>query len=223
MRKWIVAVVGAIVVLDPFDHGLVFLQGGEIFRHRNRVGLVFRHNRRLRDLRFGGRISQRFGRDRLDRPGDDPRRLPGVGLQKGHLIDDHEFRCLLELVDECPDALVVALQDHAGREAHQRGAHLARVLGVHLEGPFLNPARKGVHDAKFIRAIADEFDPELRTGWSVTAVGHSRAVTDPAEIDRLAELPLTTWAPGSRDHYIVVEAEQVSGRRITPSAYRNGG
>ncbi|HEX4816627.1 pyridoxamine 5'-phosphate oxidase family protein [Nonomuraea sp. NPDC049480] len=61
---------------------------------------------------------------------------------------------------------------------------------------------------------ADEFDPELRTGWSVTAVGHARAVTDPAEINRLAALPLITWAPGSRDHYIVVEAEQVSGRRI---------
>ncbi|WP_433427679.1 pyridoxamine 5'-phosphate oxidase family protein [Nonomuraea sp. CA-141351] len=61
---------------------------------------------------------------------------------------------------------------------------------------------------------ADEFDPELRTGWSVTAVGYSRAVTDPAELDRLAALPLTASAPGSRDHYIVVDAEQVSGRRI---------
>ncbi|MEV1249434.1 pyridoxamine 5'-phosphate oxidase family protein [Nonomuraea sp. NPDC049750] len=62
---------------------------------------------------------------------------------------------------------------------------------------------------------ADKFDPELRTGWSVTAVGQARAVTDPIEIDRLAALPLTTWAPGSRDHYIVVEAEQISGRRIS--------
>lgn len=61
---------------------------------------------------------------------------------------------------------------------------------------------------------ADEFDHELRTGWSVTAVGQARAVTDPAEIDRLSALPLTTWAPGRRDHYIVVEAEQISGRRI---------
>ncbi|GAA3714019.1 pyridoxamine 5'-phosphate oxidase family protein [Nonomuraea antimicrobica] len=62
---------------------------------------------------------------------------------------------------------------------------------------------------------ADEYDPERRTGWSVTAVGHSRAATDPAEIDRLAGLPLTAWAPNGLGHYIVVEAEQVSGRRIT--------
>ncbi|MFD8562397.1 pyridoxamine 5'-phosphate oxidase family protein [Streptosporangium canum] len=62
---------------------------------------------------------------------------------------------------------------------------------------------------------ADEIDPELRTGWSVTAVGQARAVTDPAEIDLLAALPLTTWAPGSRDHYIVVEAEHISGCLVT--------
>jgi uncharacterized protein len=61
---------------------------------------------------------------------------------------------------------------------------------------------------------ADELDPGLRAGWSVTVVGHARAVDDAAEMNRLA--PLTSWAPGSRDHYIVVETEQISGRRITP-------
>ncbi|MGR6919284.1 pyridoxamine 5'-phosphate oxidase family protein [[Actinomadura] parvosata] len=70
---------------------------------------------------------------------------------------------------------------------------------------------------------ADEFDPEERTGWSVTVIGHARAVHDPVEIAELAALPLTAWAPGSRDHYIVVDAEQVSGRRIVrnvPAAQR---
>ncbi|NUW34741.1 pyridoxamine 5'-phosphate oxidase family protein [Nonomuraea sp. SMC257] len=62
---------------------------------------------------------------------------------------------------------------------------------------------------------ADEFDRELRIGWSVTAVGQAREVTDPGELHRLAALPLTTWAPGRRDHYIAVAAEHISGRRIT--------
>ncbi|MFB9895271.1 pyridoxamine 5'-phosphate oxidase family protein [Planobispora takensis] len=62
---------------------------------------------------------------------------------------------------------------------------------------------------------ADAFDSEGRTGWSVTVVGHARAVDDPAEAERLAGLPLTPWAPGSRDHFIVIAAEQVSGREIT--------
>ncbi|MDF5754250.1 pyridoxamine 5'-phosphate oxidase family protein [Spongiactinospora sp. TRM90649] len=61
---------------------------------------------------------------------------------------------------------------------------------------------------------ADAFDPAQRTGWSVTAVGHARAVTDPREIERLSRLPLDTWAPGSRDHYIVIRPERISGRRI---------
>ncbi|MEV0379338.1 pyridoxamine 5'-phosphate oxidase family protein [Nonomuraea sp. NPDC050643] len=61
----------------------------------------------------------------------------------------------------------------------------------------------------------DAFDPGPRTGWSVTVVGHARAVTEPAELERLARLPLHPWAPGGRDHYIVVRAEQVTGRRIT--------
>ena len=30
------------------------------------------------------------------------------------------------------------------------------LLGIHLEGPFLNPERKGVHDPKYMRAIEDE-------------------------------------------------------------------
>ncbi|MGC5015741.1 pyridoxamine 5'-phosphate oxidase family protein [Streptosporangium sp. DT93] len=62
---------------------------------------------------------------------------------------------------------------------------------------------------------ADEFDPTARTGWSVTVVGPARAVHEPAEIERLSVLPLRTWAPGSRDHYIVVRAEQITGRRIS--------
>ncbi|MBB4916988.1 pyridoxamine 5'-phosphate oxidase family protein [Streptosporangium saharense] len=60
----------------------------------------------------------------------------------------------------------------------------------------------------------DEFDVPTRTGWSVTAVGRAHAVSDPGQIDRLSRLPLTAWAPGERNHFIVVRAEQVSGRRI---------
>ncbi|MEO3811600.1 pyridoxamine 5'-phosphate oxidase family protein [Sphaerisporangium sp. B11E5] len=65
---------------------------------------------------------------------------------------------------------------------------------------------------------ADDIDWESRTGWSVTVVGRARAVTDPGEIRRLETLPLVPWAPGSHDHFIVIMAEQVSGRLINPEA-----
>jgi N-acetylglucosamine-6-phosphate deacetylase len=38
-----------------------------------------------------------------------------------------------------------------------RASGIANVLGIHIEGPFLDAARKGAHDAQFIRAL-DEAD-----------------------------------------------------------------
>lgn len=64
---------------------------------------------------------------------------------------------------------------------------------------------------------ADEFDSQGRTGWSVTAVGRARAVSDPAEIARLSALPPAAWMPGGQDCFIVVRAEQLSGSRIACS------
>ncbi|GAA0996174.1 pyridoxamine 5'-phosphate oxidase family protein [Acrocarpospora macrocephala] len=60
----------------------------------------------------------------------------------------------------------------------------------------------------------DEFDPLTRTGWSVTAVGRSRAVTEFDELQRLTALPLTSWAPGDHNHFIVIRAQQLTGRQI---------
>ena len=60
----------------------------------------------------------------------------------------------------------------------------------------------------------DEFDAEARTGWSVVAVGHTRRVTDPAEIASLKALPLESWAPGRRDTFIRIVPELITGRRV---------
>lgn len=61
---------------------------------------------------------------------------------------------------------------------------------------------------------ADSVDLTGRKGWSVTLVGQSREVTDSAEISRLEHIPLVTWAPGRRDHFIRISPAIVNGCRI---------
>lgn len=63
---------------------------------------------------------------------------------------------------------------------------------------------------------ADEIDLERQAGWSVTVVGRSNEVTDPAELEHLRALHLRSWAPGDHDHYIRVNPEVINGRRLQP-------
>ena len=65
-------------------------------------------------------------------------------------------------------------------------AGLPGLLGVHLEGPFLNPARKGVHDPKYMRPIEDE-DIALMTslGAGRTLVTLAPEMVPPEAISRL--------------------------------------
>jgi len=62
----------------------------------------------------------------------------------------------------------------------------------------------------------DRLDPSLRTGWSVLVRGHAREVTsalgEPYESLRTA--PLASWATGSKDHWVAVEIELITGRQI---------
>jgi uncharacterized protein len=62
----------------------------------------------------------------------------------------------------------------------------------------------------------DSVDTGAHTGWSVTVVGYSHAVTDSKEIRRLEQAGLTPWAPGKRDHFIRISPSIVNGRRISP-------
>lgn len=60
------------------------------------------------------------------------------------------------------------------------------VVGIHVEGPFLNPARKGIHDAKHFRALDDAaIDLLTRPRKGVVMVTLAPERNDVAAIERL--------------------------------------
>ena len=61
---------------------------------------------------------------------------------------------------------------------------------------------------------ADELDPDLRTGWSVTVVGHAQRITDVSELVELSGTFLQPWVDGRRDHFVRIRTEKVTGRRL---------
>jgi len=61
---------------------------------------------------------------------------------------------------------------------------------------------------------ADQLDLAGQAGWSVTAVGPSREVTDPGELARLRTIGLRSWAPGERDHFIRISPVMLNGRHL---------
>lgn len=61
---------------------------------------------------------------------------------------------------------------------------------------------------------ADQFDTDLRTGWSVVVTGMARLIRDSDAIERYRGL-LEPWFPGDMDHVIAIEPGIVTGRRLT--------
>jgi uncharacterized protein len=53
-----------------------------------------------------------------------------------------------------------------------------------------------------------------QAGWSVTAIGPSREVTDPEDIGRLRKIGLSSWTYGTRERFIRVSPELLNGRRL---------
>ncbi len=65
----------------------------------------------------------------------------------------------------------------------------------------------------------DHFDALYHSGWSVLVVGHAEAIMDRHELPG-GDGRVRPWADGERDHYVAIDPELVSGRRIL---HRNAG
>ena len=66
----------------------------------------------------------------------------------------------------------------------------------------------------------DSFDRTHRTGWSVIVVGRLEEVTqfDSRTSARVRALGIEPWAAGSKQHWMRVIPERITGRRVGPPA-----
>lgn len=67
------------------------------------------------------------------------------------------------------------------------------------------------HDVAF---EIDGFDALYHTGWSVLVVGRAREIDEPSERVHLSELPLGIWCPGPKSHWVRIQPDAITGRRI---------
>jgi N-acetylglucosamine-6-phosphate deacetylase len=86
------------------------------------------------------------------------------------------------------------------------------VLGIHLEGPYLNPERKGVHDPALMRRIEDE-DVALVTslGRGTTLLTIAPELTAPEVIARIAGSGVRIAAGHTTSSYEVMQAARAAG------------
>jgi nitroimidazol reductase NimA-like FMN-containing flavoprotein (pyridoxamine 5'-phosphate oxidase superfamily) len=64
----------------------------------------------------------------------------------------------------------------------------------------------------------DHIDCMDHTGWSVLVVGRAAEVLDPAELERLQDLPLSRWLGQGAETLVRINGDVVSGRAISPNS-----
>ena len=78
------------------------------------------------------------------------------------------------------------------------------------EGTKLDAAIDGARMAFEI----DRFDITARTGWSVVVRGRARLITSPHELFALRATPLRSFTESSKDGWVLIDTEVVTGRRV---------
>ena len=110
------------------------------------------------------------------------------------------------------DLDVVASAIDAVREAIARG--VPGVLGIHIEGPFLNAERRGVHDASKLRALDGEAVKLLtRLHGGVTMVTLAPERTTPAYIRQLSEAGVVVSAGHTNATFAELQPAFAAGLR----------
>jgi nitroimidazol reductase NimA-like FMN-containing flavoprotein (pyridoxamine 5'-phosphate oxidase superfamily) len=126
----------------------------------------------------------------------------------------------MEVMSE-EECLVMLAREPVGRIALTAGA-LPVVLPVNytLQGRTIvfasAPGLKldAAHSGTVVCLEVDGFEVLSHGGWSVLATGRLAEITDPVQLAEARQLPLSPWALTDPQHYVQLEIELLSGRRI---------
>ncbi len=132
---------------------------------------------------------------------------------------------------EAVPAVLVELDRHTCLELLAPGG-VGRCVVSDDRGPVALPVNFGLFDGDVVFRTAggtsidrgalggpisfevDHVDEALTEGWSVLVTGTARTVEDEAELAAVRALDIRPWAPGDRERYFRLAAEQVTGRQI---------
>ena len=123
-------------------------------------------------------------------------------------------------IDECR-GLLVTHRPRLGRLAFVAGEWpLVLPMNYALDGDIVyfrtSAGRKLFAASRCARVTfqVDHVDEAWEDGWSLLAFGWLRVVDDPAELARVRHLPLRPWAGGDKPHFLALDIDSLSGRRI---------
>jgi N-acetylglucosamine-6-phosphate deacetylase len=116
--------------------------------------------------------------------------------------------CLPTFITDCRARMAEAVE--ALREALRTG--IPGVLGIHLEGPFINPERKGVHDPAHMRPIEEE---DIRV---LTSLGAGRTLVTLAP----EQVPMEAIRQLASAGILVCAGHTKAGAATVQEAFRNG-
>jgi len=125
----------------------------------------------------------------------------------------------LDILDE-PECLRLLETVPLGRVGICSGA-LPAILPVNFQLVGRSIVFRTGHGTKLDAAVrfavvafqADQYDARYHTGWSVLAIGQARDITE--NLDLIArDATVRPWAGGEREHYVTIEPELLTGRRI---------
>jgi nitroimidazol reductase NimA-like FMN-containing flavoprotein (pyridoxamine 5'-phosphate oxidase superfamily) len=72
-------------------------------------------------------------------------------------------------------------------------------------------------DHQVVAFEVDDIDAATESGWTVIVTGNAVPITAESELVRSAQLGLTPWAAGEREHWVRLTPGIVTGRRLSAS------